>query len=430
MSFGRRLAFFFVLLVIVPMLALVSMLLFVSDDARRGKADARLAAGVETVIALYGEDIADGRDLARRIAREPEVASALAGDDRAKLRALVGAEAASAGAERVEILDPNGGELAAAGSQDAIAFGVVRLNGAAGDLGTVRASAADAEEFTAQAKHLTNRELVFTRAGAPIAATVSPPESIPPPGETVDLSVEQGDYRAREQVLDSDGEDAALVLGPRKEGGLLAIGRPAALLLVGLLLLAVAAAWTLARALSALHQRVEALALTDPLTGVWNRRRMGELLEREFERQRRFVRPFALLIVDVDDFKSINDEHGHPQGDAVLRHVADVLQSETRTIDEVVRFGGDEFAVVLSETRLRGATALAERLCERVRVHDLPLSGGGFLRATVSVGVAAVPECANEADKLVQAADDALLRAKRSGKDQVNTAPVVLAKRA
>jgi diguanylate cyclase (GGDEF)-like protein len=420
-SFSRRLAFFFVLLVIVPMLALVSILLFVSQDARSGKADARLAAGVETAIAVYQADAEEGRARATRLARDPGLAAALAGPDRKRLFALAEAELGTGQAAAVEIRGPDGSELATAGPPIAIAFGEVRLARGGDEIGTVRMSTTTAAAYTDEVKRLTGRELVFSRAGAPLASTVTPPDTLPAPGDTVDLELDQ-DYRARQQPLDPDSKDAVLVLGPRGEGGLLALDRPAVALLGFFLLLAIVSAWSLARTLSALHERVETLAVTDPLTGLWNRRRMGELLEREFERHRRFGRPFSLLIVDVDDFKAINDQYGHPQGDVVLSGLAEIMAEETRAIDEAVRFGGDEFALILSETKAGGASILAERLRRRVRERDFRLTGARSPSVTVSIGAATVPGSAGEPDELVKLADDALLQAKRAGKDRIEYA--------
>jgi diguanylate cyclase (GGDEF)-like protein len=424
-SFRRRLAVFFVLLVIVPMVAMLSILLFISEDARRGKADARLASGLETALALYGEQLADGRAAARALAASPETAGAVAGDQRARLRALVSREIASGEAVAVQVLDTGGTELAAAGPADAIAFGEVSLVDDGQPMGSLRVSTIAASTFAQEVKRLTKRELVVSRERTPLAQTVAPPRTLPEVGDTVDLQLAEGEYRARQQALDTAAGEAVLLLGPSKEGGFLTIGRPAAALLAAFLLIAVVLAWSLTRRLSALHERVADLAVTDPLTRVWNRRRMGELLERESERLRRFGHPFSFLIVDVDDFKSINDLHGHPQGDDVLTRLAEIIESETRTIDETIRFGGDELALVLSETGPEGAAVLAERLRARVAAETFPLAGGGQMRTTVSVGAASAPDCAGEIDDLVQAADQALLTSKRRGKDRVVSAPML-----
>lgn len=422
MSFGRRLALFFVLLVIVPLLALISILLFVSEDARQGKADARLAAGMEVAIALYDEDLQAGRTTARRIARDPALSAALVTSNQSRLLAITNA-ALGGPIEAVEVLSARGSESANVGNRSAIAFGEVRLADQGRELGMVRASTTTPDAYTAEVKRLTGREVVLSRADAPLSATVSPPDSLPGAEETTDLELDGTEYRGRQQELDPSSDLAVLLLGPPKEGSVLAIGWPAASLLAVFLVLAVGSAWALARTLSGLHSRVAQLAVTDPLTGLWNRRRMSEILAREFERQKRFGRPFSLLIVDVDDFKQINDQHGHPQGDAVLQEVGQLLTAETRAIDDALRYGGDEFALVLSETRAEGAATVADRLRRHFREHPISVPGGRKLPVSLSIGIATVPGAAQSPDELVQAADGALLRAKRSGKNRIERAP-------
>jgi diguanylate cyclase (GGDEF)-like protein len=422
-NFGRRLAFFFVLLVVVPMLALLSILLFVSEDAREGKADARVAAGVETAIAVYEDDLRAGRRAATRFARNPALSQALISGDEQRLLALTRAALQIRGLVALEVLSARGSQQASAGNRAAIAFGEVRLADAGRELGMVRASTTAPRIYATQVKHLTEREVVVSRANRTLAGTVPPPESLPGEDETADVEIDGKEYRARQHELDPGRDLSVLVLGPPKEGGLLALGRPAAALLVLFLGLAVFSAWMLARALGMLHGRVAQLAVTDPLTGLWNRRRMSEILAREFERQKRFGRPFSLLIVDVDDFKLINDQHGHPQGDAVLQDLGRLLDGELRAIDDAVRYGGDEFALVLSETRGEGAYTVADRIRRHFNEHPISVPGDKQLPVSLSIGIATVPGAADSPVDLVQAADAALLRAKRTGKNRVERAP-------
>jgi len=150
---------------------------------------------------------------------------------------------------------------------------------------------------------------------------------------------------------------------------------------------------------------------------------MAETLNREVARARRFGHEISLIILDVDDFKRINDRLGHLQGDIVLETVADLVRDATRDIDVAARYGGDELALILVETGSEGATILAERLRERVRDNEVPLRDGGTMGVTISVGVATVPDSAEDLESLVDGADRALLRAKRSGKNQIRTAP-------
>jgi diguanylate cyclase (GGDEF)-like protein len=168
-----------------------------------------------------------------------------------------------------------------------------------------------------------------------------------------------------------------------------------------------------------LHETVERQAVTDELTGLFNRRRFQEAMATEVERSRRFGQPVGLVLLDLDDFKSVNDTHGHQQGDLVLREVARVLRETSREIDEPARYGGEELAVVLPGTDLEGAYNLAERVRAGIEELALPvLDGEGILRVTASFGVATLPGSAEDMRGLVAAADEALYRAKRAGKNR------------
>jgi diguanylate cyclase (GGDEF)-like protein len=179
---------------------------------------------------------------------------------------------------------------------------------------------------------------------------------------------------------------------------------------------------------ASLHETVERQAVTDELTGLANARAFRSILEREIERSRRFQSPLGLVMVDLDDFKQVNDIHGHQQGDEVLASVAAVLRDFSRDIDAPVRYGGEELAVVLPQTDAEGAAQLAERMREAVERLRVPrVGGGGSLQVTASFGVAAVPESASDEEELVAAADAALYRAKRGGKNRVERAERVVA---
>jgi diguanylate cyclase (GGDEF)-like protein len=168
-----------------------------------------------------------------------------------------------------------------------------------------------------------------------------------------------------------------------------------------------------------LHEQVQRQAVTDELTGLFNHRRFVEALELEAERARRFDQPVGLVMVDLDDFKAVNDTYGHQQGDEVLRQVAGLMRSYSREIDAPARYGGEELAIVLPQTDLNGATRLAERLRAGVEALEIPrLSGGGSMRVTASIGVASLPESAGDVERLIAAADAALYEAKRGGKNK------------
>jgi diguanylate cyclase (GGDEF)-like protein len=169
-----------------------------------------------------------------------------------------------------------------------------------------------------------------------------------------------------------------------------------------------------------LHETIQRQAVTDELTGLFNHRRFQEVMAAEVERTRRFGQELGLVMLDIDDFKRVNDTYGHLQGDMVLREVARVLRESSREIDEPARYGGEEMAVALPQTGLQGAYEFAERVRQRIEGLKLPLlEGEGTLRVTASFGVASLPHSAKvDKDALVAAADAALYRAKRSGKNR------------
>src|SRR5947208_10339817 len=174
-----------------------------------------------------------------------------------------------------------------------------------------------------------------------------------------------------------------------------------------------------------LHELVARQAVTDELTGLFNHRRFQEVVDAEVGRSKRFDQDLGLLMLDLDDFKEINDTYGHQQGDVVLREVADVLRDSSREIDEPARYGGEELAVALPQTDLDGAFNLAERVREGVEALEIPrLDGRGVLKVTASLGVAALPDCAASKEELISAADAALYEAKHAGKNRTERAPV------
>ncbi len=169
------------------------------------------------------------------------------------------------------------------------------------------------------------------------------------------------------------------------------------------------------------NARLEYLATTDPLTGLLNRRALSERLTTEMERALRYDTSVALLLVDLDHFKRVNDTHGHLAGDGVLRAVAELLTEEARSSDLVGRYGGEEFLVVLPETDDAGAASLAERMRERVAGHAFRAwEGEGALEVTASIGMATFPAARIESvDDLFARADAALYRAKAEGRNRV-----------
>jgi len=173
------------------------------------------------------------------------------------------------------------------------------------------------------------------------------------------------------------------------------------------------------RELSELNGRLLKMAQTDALTGLDNRRYVEERLEEMFGHSRRLREPLAVVLCDLDRFKSVNDTYGHQAGDAVLKQLARILKQEAREIDRVGRYGGEEFMLLLPGTVLDAAVTFAERVRKAVETHTFTFDGG-TLQRTMSCGVAAWPHPRIEdCDALVKAADDALYVAKETGRNRV-----------
>jgi diguanylate cyclase (GGDEF)-like protein len=158
----------------------------------------------------------------------------------------------------------------------------------------------------------------------------------------------------------------------------------------------------------------EQLSVTDALTKLLNRRYLEERLAEEIQRSKRHRFPMSLMMLDVDEFKSYNDNWGHPAGDIALRIVADILKETLRAADVAARYGGEEFAVLLPQTTSSEAAAIAERIRQRIERTEFPKR-----KVTVSIGIASVSAEIESADEIVNAADNALYDAKNQGRNNV-----------
>lgn len=175
------------------------------------------------------------------------------------------------------------------------------------------------------------------------------------------------------------------------------------------------------QALREQNQLLESLAVTDSLTGLYNRKKLDDILADQFALFRRNHRPFTVLMLDLDNFKSINDNYGHACGDRVLADVAAILKQSVRSIDYVARYGGEEFVVVLVETGLDAALDIAERIRSEVETPHF-IAGNNLIAVTVSLGVTHSREGDDGPDEALARADHALYEAKRAGRNQVQLA--------
>jgi diguanylate cyclase (GGDEF)-like protein len=186
--------------------------------------------------------------------------------------------------------------------------------------------------------------------------------------------------------------------------------------------LAVALADSMSLALSsiALRERLRNQALRDPLTGLYNRRFMEEVLESFAVQSERRNSPMSAIMIDLDHFKKLNDQHGHAAGDAVLRDVAGAVLASLRKSDIACRYGGEELIILLPDSDLVAAQAKAEEV--RKRISELSSSDGIVISA--SLGVASIPQTSSSPADLLAMADAALYQAKQEGRNRVESAPV------
>jgi len=170
-------------------------------------------------------------------------------------------------------------------------------------------------------------------------------------------------------------------------------------------------------------RQIQRLAMVDALTGLLNRRRLTERIEDAYLMARRYGNEAGIIMVDLDRFKEINDAHGHPAGDEVLRTIAGVFTETLRDCDAAGRFGGEEFVLLLPATGLEGTAALAERLRKAIEILDISLPEDGMLRTTASFGVSTIRSGDSSHEAVLRRADKALYRSKEAGRNRVSIAP-------
>lgn len=166
-----------------------------------------------------------------------------------------------------------------------------------------------------------------------------------------------------------------------------------------------------------LLRKVEYMAITDVLTGLYNRRRFHDVLAKEFERSKRYSTPLSLIFMDIDHFKSVNDVYGHLMGDKVLEELASIILKNIREIDTAARFGGEEFTVILPNTKKEDVVHLADRM--RLTIEKYVFPDMQDRKITVSIGISGMPDTEIDTeDELIRYADAALYRAKQAGRNR------------
>ena len=269
--------------------------------------------------------------------------------------------------------------------------------------------------------HAGGDELVFVKSGAVLGSG----KRVSIDGKTI--RIDGSSYRG--QFAPIPNSSGARLLGVRPTAEIVtaaepyqhrvliaALGSFALLLLVGLLF-----GRPIVRTLGD-FRRIASQAATDSLTGLGNRWTFDEELALEWRRAERVGDPLALILADIDDFKAINDTHGHRGGDEVLRVVGRVLLENVRQVDLAARYGGEEFAVIVPETDLEGAAQLAERLRVALEKEQIKLPDGSHVTVNASFGAAVKGELPS-AEQLVTAADEMLYEAKRAGKNRIAPQP-------
>lgn len=619
-SFGRRLTFFFLLLVVLPMVFVAVLVDRVTTESSEGKADARLAGSLEAALGLYRDEIDEARKRVRGAARDPGLLAALRDQGKGAVREQTGRVLGERRLRALIVIDPSGDVIATAGSRNPVAGAEIAIRGRDGDLASLLGSTVSARSYVDRVRELTGSDAAVLRDGRPLATTLDLGESALPSGNgTANVSVADGRLRAATTQLGGAPESVRLaVFGPAPSGGIGATSPAVAAALAGFFALALLLILLLARGLRGqvremfdaarrvgsgdfsrqvpvegddemaglarefnkmsgrlseqmgelrrqraeversvqrigeafasgldrlalleivaetalgacdagaarvvlagrgqleadagdvdadgvgealakaieqtledgkpstnssggavaiaepigglaeaerhdaalavartgepfdeadremlrylcgqaavsvenidLHELVSEQAVKDELTGLANPRRFRELFEKEAVRAQRFGHQLSLILLDIDDFKQVNDTHGHLQGDEVLRTVGRILQQESRGVDEPARYGGEEFIVVLPETGRDGALEVAERIRTAIAASRTPLiDRSGELEVTVSLGVASSPpDTASDTKSLVAAADAALYSAKRAGKNRTECAP-------
>ena len=183
-----------------------------------------------------------------------------------------------------------------------------------------------------------------------------------------------------------------------------------------------------AQGLKEANEKLREMALKDGLTGLYNHRYFQDMMDQELSRAKRYKKPFSLILLDLDHFKKINDNYGHPVGDIVLKEVSKLIKKTIRESDTAARYGGEEFAIVLPETELKGVEVVAERLRSAVEILEIDANGVN-LNVSISVGATCYQGSASTKGKseIIAAADDALYNSKNTGRNKISVVDLAVA---
>ena len=470
MSFRNRLGLFFVLIVIMPMVAVAVLLFSLLGESEQSMREADVGGRYRVAERIFTSH----RDRAERVVKDvatndAELRAALLAGDTARALRRANQILASRDIERIVFVRGRDVVLKA-GDKTAIGPASIVIRSQTSRLGVLHLSTVDAGAFAREVKRLTKLDVVIRNGGRELASTLPAADDVKPPeknGATTEIAGKSYGLNAF-KAIGYPGQDVrVLTLGvpeaPTDRGGRWTIAG----ILIGFLLLALACAVLVSRSLQQqlagfldaarrlaggdfsaqvttvgkdefaglgeefnkmsreLKRRIEELreavheSLTDDLTGLPNRRAFDVRFGNRVRDLQRLGGTLGLVLLDLDNFKAINDTHGHPQGDVVLREAARVLRETSREIDHTARYGGEEFALLLPGTNLEGAFELAERVRRGIEALHIPLlDGSGTLRITASCGVGSMPETRADPQPLVAAVDAALYNAKRSGKNK------------
>jgi diguanylate cyclase (GGDEF)-like protein len=470
-SFRNRLGLFFVLIVIVPMVAVAVLLFTLLGKSERSMGEADVGARHRVATTVFAAHQMEAKRLLGRIAHEDkDLRAALLDGNTANAQRRAKQILAGGGVTRIVFLRDREVVLKAGDKTAIAAASIELLREKKVPIGVLYLSTVNASSYAREVQRLTRLRVVIRNGGKQLAATIPGAEDVEPPrkaGKTAKL--DGATY----------GVNAFAPVGfPGQRIRVLTFGLPEstrdqtdrvkiAVILVGFLLLALACAALISRSLQQqlagfldaarklaggdfsaqvttvgkdefaglgeefnkmsreLKRRIEELreavheSLTDDLTGLPNRRAFDVRFANRVRDLQRLGGQLGLVLLDLDNFKAINDTYGHPQGDVVLRAAAGVLRDTSREIDNAGRYGGEEFVLLLPGTDLDGAYELAERVRRGIEALSIPLlDGSGTMRVTASCGVGSMPETRADPEPLVAAVDAALYEAKRSGKNK------------